>query len=211
MFLNRAPCNINFGNRCSKHKLTTPNPQQSLTFKNNSKNFKKRFFLGFAASPHVCGSPTCLLAASQIIGHVDFATAPCQNFADFACGNAPDHKPKTADHQLEEIIRRATIITDHYLLRAERQLFAKCMAEDGEESLRTIEDLLTDLNGWPVLMGFDWKAKLFDWKEAVYKLRRKGYPFAMLLKVEVAPNFEKTDFVIHVSKFAKKLNRIKKN
>lgn len=44
-----------------------------------------------------------------------------------------------------------------------------------EQGLTPLHRILKDLGGWPVLMGDQWSAGDFNWKDAVYKFRKMGY------------------------------------
>lgn len=44
-----------------------------------------------------------------------------------------------------------------------------------EEGMTTINDILKQLGGWPVLEGKNWNEREFDWKTSVSKFRTVGY------------------------------------
>lgn len=55
----------------------------------------------------------------------------------------------------------------------------------GEETMEEFEEILEDLNGWPIVTGHKWNEGVFDWKEILYKLKERGYTNSMLLEVTV--------------------------
>lgn len=43
------------------------------------------------------------------------------------------------------------------------------------DGLTTIQEILKELGGWPVLEGPSWREGEFDWRKSVYKFRKVGY------------------------------------
>lgn len=48
-----------------------------------------------------------------------------------------------------------------------------------------IKEALRDIGGWPVVEGIDWKDRDYDWKEAIYTLREKGFDYNVLTAMYV--------------------------
>uniref|UniRef100_A0A1Y1L7Y0 Peptidase M13 N-terminal domain-containing protein n=1 Tax=Photinus pyralis TaxID=7054 RepID=A0A1Y1L7Y0_PHOPY len=149
-----------------------------------------------------CHSSHCLLAASQVIGSIDTTVDPCDDFFTFACGKFIEQihgdieatsikalEEKVA-RQVAELIKEPIKEDDHPFVKIQKQLFQNCMNETEEEqenALNIFNETIRELQGWPVVEGFEWDEQLFDWKRAIYQLRRKGLPYAIFFDVQVMP------------------------
>ncbi|KAF2884569.1 hypothetical protein ILUMI_21608 [Ignelater luminosus] len=156
-------------------------------------------FISFSATPKICNTSGCLLAASQIVAHIDPTVNPCDDFFKFACGkfiqqahgdiNAASVKKieRQVERQLAEIIKEPIKDEDNYWIKNQKILLQACMNESavGEETMQEFEEILEDLNGWPIVTGHKWNEGIFDWKEILYKLKDRGYTNSMLLEVTV--------------------------
>lgn len=43
------------------------------------------------------------------------------------------------------------------------------------DGLNTIQDILKELGGWPVLEGPLWNEGNFNWRDSVYRFRKHGF------------------------------------
>lgn len=74
------------------------------------------------------------------------------------------------------------------------------MNETGtEDFMDFFKEFLDEIQGWPVVVGYRWRARLFEWMDVVYVLRDKGYPFAMMLAPGVFTDAEDAAFNFYVS------------
>lgn len=127
---------------------------------------------------------------------------PCADFFAFSCNN---HRARNWDEEIDaellEILEEPINGDDHYLVKSEKELFKACMNESVAEhnSLKIFEDLLKELNGWPVVLGDKWKDRQFEWTDMVIKLRKKGYFDSMLLSIDMgADPLEEDERILYV-------------
>ncbi|KAF2900310.1 hypothetical protein ILUMI_05875 [Ignelater luminosus] len=64
------------------------------------------------------------------------------------------------------------------------------------DGLKTVNDLLHKLNGWPVLEGITWNESGFEWKDVMYKFRKLGLSYDQLFDVYVGVNVLNTSRLI---------------
>ncbi|KAF2884572.1 hypothetical protein ILUMI_21611 [Ignelater luminosus] len=163
---------------------------------------------GVSVTSESCTTPACLLAASQIVTHIDPSIDPCDDFFKFACGRFIEHThgdvkaasvqgiEDKVDRQIAEIIKEPISDDDHFIVRNQKELFKACMNETAveEESIDMIKEHLKELRGWPVVLGHTrWKEGLFDWTRMTYKLKRLGYHYESMLSFSVITDPEAKD------------------
>ncbi|KAF2884570.1 hypothetical protein ILUMI_21609 [Ignelater luminosus] len=164
--------------------------------------------------PKICITQDCLLAASEIISFIKPQVDPCEDFFQFSCGKfiqdmhgdieaaSQFDLEELAQSQLKEIIEEPINEDDHFLIKDQKELFQACMNESGiqEKSLDIFEQMLEEIDGWPVVVSHHWLAKRFDWKDMIYELRNRGYEYNMLLRVTVGLNTDDSNqFVIMIT------------
>lgn len=68
-----------------------------------------------------------------------------------------------------------------------KKIFNSCMTEKqtDDDLIITVKKLINRLGGWPMLDGYNWDEKKFNWLQATYKLRDLGYPYGMFLDLTV--------------------------
>lgn len=68
-----------------------------------------------------------------------------------------------------------------------KKLYKSCINESAleEQGLMFMKEALRDIGGWPVVEGTDWKDRDYDWKEAIYTLREKGFDYNVLTAMYV--------------------------
>lgn len=134
-----------------------------------------------------CISKNCLIAASDIISRVNPEIDPCNFDLKFACANSKRHPEPSVkqiiEEELLEILQEEVRDDDHFLLKAQKRLFQSCL-EDQNDNVTVINDTIVDL-GWPIVIGYQWRDQNFDWQQLVFKLRKNGFPFEMILQVKV--------------------------
>lgn len=66
--------------------------------------------------------------------------------------------------------------SDLYAFKLAKLYYQTCMnvTRIEELGLTTINEILGELGGWPVVVGSEWNEKDFDWKKATYQLRHIG-------------------------------------
>lgn len=58
--------------------------------------------------------------------------------------------------------------------------------------MKTLLQTLSDVGGWPVLLGDRWNETEFDWQESVYKITSKGYVIPLPATIFVGPDSKDT-------------------
>ncbi|KAF5305122.1 hypothetical protein FQA39_LY09384 [Lamprigera yunnana] len=162
-----------------------------------------------------CSTDRCILAASHVISSIDPSVDPCEDFFKFACGRfiqqihgdikatSVSALEEEVERQIAELIKEPIKKDDHHLVKTQKKIFQNCMNETEEEqseSLVTFNETLRELHGWPVVEGFVWNEQLFDWKDMMYKLKRKGYPYEFFLEISILPDLQnKSQNVVYIS------------
>ncbi|KAB0803950.1 hypothetical protein PPYR_00920 [Photinus pyralis] len=140
-----------------------------------------------AVMRRTCMSKDCLISASEIISRIRPEIDPCDDVVKFACANSKGRSDSSVKDGIErdllEILQSEVGDNDHILLKVEKLLFQACL-KDGDNNLTLIDNGISDL-GWPVLIGYQWRDQNFDWQQLIFKLRKNGYPFEMMLQVQV--------------------------
>ncbi|KAF5305126.1 hypothetical protein FQA39_LY09388 [Lamprigera yunnana] len=152
-----------------------------------------------------CVSPTCLKAASQIMNRINSKIDPCEDFYAFACGNLhSSSKPPVVsikediDKQIFDILNEPIEESEHYLLKMQKGLFRSCLNATAaeEDALEIVNQTINDL-GWPVAIGYQWKEIAFDWQQMIFKLRRNGFYFQMMLEVDITK--ENSTYIVAIN------------
>ncbi|KAB0803949.1 hypothetical protein PPYR_00919 [Photinus pyralis] len=161
-----------------------------------------------ATSSKICTTRHCLLAASEIATLTDPTIDPCHDFYQFTCRKLSELDNKKVQITAEQIEDKLIDILlapnngdEGDQLMEHKQLFGMCLNQSvGEESFREINAIMGDLHGWPVALGYEWKAGSFEWKNMIKELRSKGLPYNMLLSISVAPSPTDQTFMLHIQK-----------
>lgn len=140
----------------------------------------------------LCLTQGCIHTASQVLEKMDQTAEPCDDFYQFACGNfvkktnIPDDKASVTSfsvindvlqEQLRTMIEEPIQENEPKPFQLTKKLYQACMNKSLIEAdgLDTINDILKQLGGWPVLEGDRWSEGDFDWRQSVYNFRKAGY------------------------------------
>ncbi|KAF5305125.1 hypothetical protein FQA39_LY09387 [Lamprigera yunnana] len=157
-----------------------------------------------AASPKICKTANCIIAAAEIVSRTNPTINPCDDFYQFTCEklNEPSHKKtqltvEQIEDQLIDILTLPVTEEDPHELKQQKELFQMCLSKtEGDTSLEILKNTFLELHGWPVTLGYDWKAGFFDWKSTITHLRRKGLPHNLLLSLTLTPEQDNNNKLI---------------
>lgn len=165
----------------------------------------------------VCSTPGCIHAASTVLKYIDESVDPCHNFYKFACGtyikntNIPEDKSAvlsfttigdTVREQLKTIIEDPLPKESSKPYKLMKKIYDMCMNTTAIEidSLPYFMSAIKDLGGWP-LLDKKWNENKFDWKELVYKLRKRASGVSYFVSLYIGiDDKNSTRRLIHVSK-----------
>ncbi|KAB0803948.1 hypothetical protein PPYR_00918 [Photinus pyralis] len=136
----------------------------------------------------VCSNTSCLAESYRIATRLNNTVDPCEDFYQYVCGVSPerDNTISTLKQKVNEMLVESAGEDDSNATNDERKLFDNCLNQtDSENFIVTFQEVLEDIGGWPVLVGYHWRARLFEWTDAVYSLKSRGYPFSMFLDVQL--------------------------
>ncbi|KAB0803952.1 hypothetical protein PPYR_00922 [Photinus pyralis] len=157
-----------------------------------------------------CQSSECLKEASRMLSYIDPNVNPCDQFYEFTCGNFLKTAGEEERMSLDEYKKAQLIDTykerikrdDHRMVQSAKKLFQACTNEVDieQDGIKTLKEIINLVGGWPVLEGENWNEKNYDWKEATYKLRERGYEYSIFLELSLVLFPEKSDkFIYQVS------------
>jgi membrane metallo-endopeptidase-like protein 1 len=136
-----------------------------------------------------------------LLKYVDVKVDPCEDFYRFSCGNflqntnlddrgsrsvrsiMEEKIPSQIKNMLAEPIQSA----DPVGFNLAKKFYRACMNESAieAEGLERMKQIFKQIGGWPTLNGNNWRKDLFNWKDAVYKLRQVGINFEFFLILSV--------------------------
>ncbi|EFA03192.1 neprilysin-2 [Tribolium castaneum] len=160
----------------------------------------------------VCFTPDCVQTAAKVLEKVDLNTSPCQNFYKFACGNfikntvLPQSKTSISsfsivsdmvDEQMRTLLEKPVQDTDARAFVLVKSIYQACMntTEIEAHALENVKKTIKGIGGWPVVEGFKWNERAFDWTETIYKFMRMGMEYDIFFEFNVFP--EETDSTKH--------------
>ncbi|CAH1248351.1 MME [Branchiostoma lanceolatum] len=151
------------------------------------------------AADDVCMTPDCLRTAARLLEYMDPSIDPCDNFFEYSCGGwlknteiPPDAGRFGTFNQLRDdltanmrdIIEDTTLEKGVEVVEKARTLYRSCMDEGLLDDMgsQPIDDLITHLNGWPVIDD-SWTADNWDLLDTLTKLMR--YSNSLLMSMYV--------------------------
>ncbi|CAH0557229.1 unnamed protein product [Brassicogethes aeneus] len=178
-------------NSFTAEPLQNTNPAVINAYPSDSKN----------AQSKICLSAGCIHTASRVLEAMDQSVDPCDDFYQFSCGNfqkktnIPDDKSSVTSfsiisdmlqEQLRTMIEEPISENEPKPFQLTKKLYKACMNKTKieEEGMTTINSILKDLGGWPLLED-NWNEGTFDWRQSVYKFRKFGYSVDYFLDFSV--------------------------
>jgi len=151
----------------------------------------------------VCLTKGCVKAAAELINSMDETVDPCSDFYNFACGQfiqntvIPDHK---TSHGTFYIVRDKLNLRLKTLFESEaeadepeayqnvRNMYYSCMDTETIEnkSVQQLKDILSEVGGWPVLMGDDWNGEGFKWHDLSVKASLQGFNTDRMISIGIS-------------------------
>ncbi|RZB41499.1 endothelin-converting enzyme 2-like, partial [Asbolus verrucosus] len=156
--------------------------------------------------PEVCQSSPCARTSQELLlNYIDIKADPCEDFYRFSCGNflnntnLGDRSSRTTRNIMEDEIQiqiknmleeAVDTVDDPAAFNLAKKFYRACMNESAVEAegLERMKQIFEQMGGWPTLVGNNWRENEFDWKDAVYKLRRMGINFEFFLILSVQRN-----------------------
>jgi hypothetical protein len=136
-----------------------------------------------------CDTPICIQASSKLLEAVDFEADPCVDFHEFLCGR---YIPTCKNYKDEGALRKAELVSDPAsdgdtpILAMVKKFYQACtntsaIEDDNEASLFS---LISDLGGWPLLMGKEWNETGFNWQRFMTQVRPLGIKSDWLISLD---------------------------
>lgn len=154
-----------------------------------------------------CQTLGCIKAARELENFIDPSVDPCDDFYSFACGKflkdtkIPEDKDQvTVFTRIEELLQnQLKLLIEEPPLEDEIKPFALlkdfykvCMNTSAidADGIKTVQEIIKDLGGWPVVEGKAWKEQQFDWQWSVFKFRKHGLGTDNFISFNLYPDFK---------------------
>ncbi|XP_063909938.1 neprilysin-2-like [Zophobas morio] len=149
-----------------------------------------------------CSSPTCArISMELLLKYIDIKVDPCEDFYRFSCGNflknskldsrgswsVQNVMEEEIQTQIKNMLTEPAQTEDPVAFNLAKKFYRACMNESAieAEGLKRMKQIFKQIGGWPTLNGNNWRKDLFNWKDAVYKLRQLGINFESFLILSV--------------------------
>ncbi|KAI5630575.1 VLP3p-4, transcript variant X7 [Venturia canescens] len=179
----------------------------SLTEGRSVKNPRNVSYSTIANHQDECSTPECIHTASMILRNMDSNVDPCDDFYRYACGGyinktvLPDGVSEIEPtllmyaklhEQIKAMIETTVQPNEPRHFRLVKDLYKICVNTTAIEAagLGALHDQLKKLGGWPVLVGDAWKENEFNWQSTIYKFRKFGYPYDVLIGFGIVLDWE---------------------
>ncbi|KAF5305124.1 hypothetical protein FQA39_LY09386 [Lamprigera yunnana] len=147
--------------------------------------------LHYLLMEEVCTSNVCLREALRISSNLHKGLDLCDDYSEFVSKmqNKDIDFQDIVKNEINQLVQQPIEEDEAMALKKEKQLFQVCVTENATDtSFDIVQDMLNEIGGWPVVVGYRWRARLFEWTDAVYILRSRGYPFSIFLTTSLIDN-----------------------
>jgi len=152
-----------------------------------------------------CLTPSCVLASSEVIKMMNATADPCEDFYEFACGNfleetvIPDHKTRVGtfsvlrdklNERLRTLFESDKKGPEPKIFDSVRNFFSSCMdqADIAEHGKADMLSLISELGGWPLLMGEAFNEDEFVWQKLSVKADSMGFGTGTVMDAGISTN-----------------------
>jgi membrane metallo-endopeptidase-like protein 1 len=150
----------------------------------------------------VCLTKGCVKAAADLIESMDETIDPCSDFYEFACGNflkttvIPEHQTSYGSFsvvrdklnlRLRKLFEAEPTASEPEAYQNVRNMYHSCMDTETieEKSVEQLMAIVTEVGGWPVLMGESWNGEGFKWHELSVKASDKGFNSDRMISIGI--------------------------
>lgn len=154
-----------------------------------------------------CQTLGCIKAAKELENFIDPSVDPCDDFYSFACGKflkdtkIPDDKDEVTvftrieellQNQLKLLIEEPSSENEIKPFTLLKDFYKVCMdtSTNDADGIKTLQEIIKDLGGWPVVEGKAWKEQQFDWQWSVFKFRKHGLGTDNFISFNLYPDFK---------------------
>lgn len=154
-----------------------------------------------------CQTLGCIKAAKELENFIDPSVDPCDDFYSFACGKflkdtkIPDDKDEVTvftrieellQNQLKLLIEEPPSENEIKPFTLLKDFYKVCMdtSANDADGITTLQEIIKDLGGWPVVEGKAWKEQQFDWQWSVFKFRKHGLGTDNFISFNLYPDFK---------------------
>lgn len=142
-----------------------------------------------------------------MLNAIDSTVEPCDDFYQFACGKfvqdtyIPDDKlvvdtfislSDKIDIQLRKIIEDDIDPMESRVFQLVKKMHKSCMNRTAVEALGldAFNQIITDIGGWPAVIGDSWNDTTWDWIESIRQMRQIGLMTNYLLSTSVGAHLK---------------------
>lgn len=93
------------------------------------------------------------------------------------------------DEQMRTVLEKDVEDSDARAFVLVKSIYRACMniTEIEAHSLENVKKTIKGIGGWPVVEGFKWNERFFDWTNTIYEFMKLGLEYDIFFEFDVLP------------------------